>query len=188
VVVPGHAARVIAPVYDALSAQQHEALAATRPDRAASSPYAPDVDTVAEADLEQLLRARGLRVTRPRRAVWEVLRSADGHLTVEQVASAAEALGHDLDLASVYRSLDLLEQLGLARSSRIGDADAARWELAHPDEHFHLVCTSCGGVDHHIGSLVAEVREHLDTGHGFAVEAVELTVTGRCARCRSQHD
>lgn len=152
------------------------------------SPYADRVDTVAEADLEQLLRARGYRVTRPRRAVWEVLRTAEGHLTVEQVASAAAALGHDLDLASVYRSLDLLEQLGLARSSRLGDADASRWEVAHPDEHFHLVCTSCGDVDHHVGSLVAEVRHHLDDGHGFAVESVELTVTGRCARCRRRAD
>ncbi|TVR22577.1 MAG: transcriptional repressor [Nitriliruptor sp.] len=150
-----------------------------------ASAYARGVDTVADADLEQLLRARGHRVTRPRRAVWEVLRTARGHLTVEQVALAAEALGHDVDLASVYRSLDLLEELGLARSGRLGDSDASRWELAHPDEHFHLVCSSCGDVDHHVGSLVAQVRDHLDVGHGFAVDSVELTVTGRCARCRA---
>jgi Fur family transcriptional regulator, ferric uptake regulator len=134
------------------------------------------MDAVAEADLEQLLRTRGYRVTRPRRAVWEVLRAAERHLTVEQIASAAEALGHELDLASVYRTLDLLEELGLARSSRLGDADASRWELAHPDEHFHLVCTVCGEVDHHVGSLVADIRDHLDHGHGFAVDEVELTV------------
>jgi len=142
------------------------------------------VDTVADADLEQLLRTRGHRVTRPRRAVWEVLRTARDHLTVEQVASAAASRGHEVDLASVYRSLDLLEELGLARCSRLGDSDAGRWELAHPDEHFHLVCTSCGDVDHHVGSLVAEIRDHLDAGHGFDVDSVELTVTGRCARCR----
>ena len=142
------------------------------------------MDSVAEADLDQLLRTRGYRVTRPRRGVWEVLCDADGHLTVEEVAARVRAAGHDVDLASVYRTLDLLEELGLARSSRLGDTEASRWELAHPDEHFHLVCTSCGRVDHHIGSLVAQVREHLDTGHGFAVDEVELTVMGRCADCR----
>ncbi len=47
------------------------------------------------------------------------------------------------------------------------------------------MCTSCGDVDHHVGSLVAQVRDHLDVGHGFAVDSVELTVTGRCARCRA---
>lgn len=152
------------------------------PQRAGTA-YAQDVDTVAETDLEQLLRARGYRVTQPRRTVWEVLRTARGHLTVEQVAMEAETRGHEVDLASIYRSLDLLEQLGLARCSRLGASEASRWELAHPDEHFHLVCRSCGSVDHHVGSLVAEVRDHLDAGHGFAVDTVELTVTGRCADC-----
>ncbi len=142
------------------------------------------MDSVAEADLDQLLRARGYRVTRPRRAVWEVLCDAEDHLTVEAVTERTRMAGYDVDLASVYRSLDLLETLGLARSSRLGDSEASRWELAHPDEHFHLVCNSCGRVDHHVGSLVAQVREHLDTGHGFAVDEVELTVTGRCADCR----
>ncbi len=142
------------------------------------------MDSVAEADLDQLLRARGYRVTRPRRAVWEVLCDAEDHLTVEAVTERTHSAGYDVDLASVYRSLDLLETLGLARSSRLGDSEASRWELAHPDEHFHLVCNSCGRVDHHVGSLVAQVREHLDTGHGFAVDEVELTVTGRCADCR----
>ena len=142
-------------------------------------------DTPGAGELETLLRAHGYRVTRPRRAVWEALHGADRHLTVEAVAARTRELGHDVDLASVYRSLDLLAELGLARSSRLGESDASRWELAHPDEHFHLVCRSCGAVDHHVGSLVAQVRDHLDHGHGFAVESVELTVTGRCARCLS---
>ncbi len=142
------------------------------------------MDAVREADLEALLRTRGYRVTRPRRAVWEVLCAAERHLTVEEVSALTQAAGYDVDLASVYRTLDLLEELGLARASRLGEGDANRWELAHPDEHFHLVCSRCGRVDHHIGSLVAQVREHLDTGHGFAVDEVELTVTGRCAECR----
>jgi len=142
------------------------------------------MDTFADADLTALLRDRGYRVTRPRRAVWEALRAAEDHLTVEQVCARIRDAGHEVDTASVYRTLDLLEELGLARSSRLGDTEASRWEVAHPDEHFHLVCTSCGRVDHHIGSLVAQVRDHLDAGHGFAVDEVELTVTGRCTDCR----
>ena len=142
------------------------------------------MDTFADADLTALLRDRGYRVTRPRRAVWETLCAAEDHLTVEQVCARIRDAGHEVDTASVYRTLDLLEELGLARSSRLGDTEASRWEVAHPDEHFHLVCTSCGRVDHHIGSLVAQVRDHLDAGHGFAVDEVELTVTGRCSDCR----
>ncbi|MFP4311198.1 MAG: Fur family transcriptional regulator [Nitriliruptoraceae bacterium] len=142
------------------------------------------MEDATETDLAAVLRAHGHRVTRPRLAVWATLQEGGGHLTAEEVTARTRAAGSEIDVASVYRTLDLLEELGLVRSSRLGDVDASRWELAHPDEHFHLVCTVCGAVDHHVGSLVAQIREHLDQGHGFGVDEVELTVRGRCARCR----
>lgn len=134
-------------------------------------------------ELERVLREHGHRVTRPRRAVWAVLRDARAHLTVEEIAASVADTGEDVDVASVYRTLSLLEELDLARTSRLGDRDAGRWEIAHPDEHFHLVCDECGDVDHHVGSLVAQIREHLGGDHGFEAHAVELVVSGRCARC-----
>jgi Fur family transcriptional regulator, ferric uptake regulator len=134
-------------------------------------------------ELERVLREHGHRVTRPRRAVWAVLRDADAHLTVEEIASQLTESGEDVDVASVYRTLSLLAELDLARTSRLGDGDAGRWEIAHPDEHFHLVCEECGAVDHHVGSLVAQIREHLGGDHGFEAHEVELVVSGRCARC-----
>lgn len=147
---------------------------------------APTIAAVETTDLTQELRTRGYRVTRPRRAVWDVLRDAEGHLTVEQVTDLITASGRDVDLASVYRALALFGELGLARESRLGDSDAGRWELMHPDEHFHLVCERCDQVDHHVGSLVASIHRHLDEGHGFDVRNVELVVTGVCARCRAE--
>jgi Fur family transcriptional regulator, ferric uptake regulator len=134
-------------------------------------------------ELAATLRQRGHRVTRPRQAVWEALARAQSHVTVEELAAAVTAGGVDVDPASVYRALGLFEALGLARVSRLGDGDAGRWELAHPDEHFHLVCEDCGEVEHHVGSLVAELTDHLERGHGFRVTGVELVVTGRCSSC-----
>ena len=134
-------------------------------------------------ELTERLRAAGYRNTRPRRAVWEVLAAADAHLTVEQIDDRLRRTGESVDLASVYRSLALLAELGLARESHLGD-EAGRWERAHPDEHFHLVCVQCGDVDHHVGSLVAQIRDHLDGGHGFEVHDVDLVVSGRCEACR----
>jgi len=132
-------------------------------------------------DLSQVLRQGGYRVTSPRRIVWDALLRVSGHVTVEQIA---DIVGDEVDQASIYRTLALFEELGLARMSRLGDGDAGRWEPAHPDEHFHLVCTGCGDVDHHVGSLVAQIRDHLAEGHGFQADNVELVVNGRCARCR----
>jgi Fe2+ or Zn2+ uptake regulation protein len=134
-------------------------------------------------ELIRLLRVSGYRVTRPRRAVWSVLNDAQGHLTVEEVATLVAERQPGVNLASVYRSLALFAQLNLVRESRLGDEDVTRWEVAHPDEHFHLVCDVCGRVDHHAGDLVAQVVAHLRTGHQFEPRSVELTVAGRCREC-----
>lgn len=139
-------------------------------------PMAPD-------DVQAVLRRRGYRVTGPRRAVWRALSRAEGHLTVDELAARVHAEDPGVNLASIYRSLALFARLGLVRESRLGDADAGRWEVAHPDEHFHLVCDRCGRIDHHVGSLVQEIRDHLSEGHGFEPRDVDLTVTGRCAAC-----
>ena len=73
----------------------------------------------------------------------------------------------------------------MVRESRMVGEESSRWELAHPDEHFHLVCDGCGRIDHHIGSLVQGVRDHLADGHEFEPRSVELIVTGRCGTCTS---
>lgn len=137
-----------------------------------------------DADVTDVLRAHGHRVTRPRRAVWRALVDAEGHLTAEELADQVQRREAGVNLASVYRSLALFQELDLVRESRLGDDDAARWEVAHPDEHFHLVCDVCGAVEHHVGTLVEQVRSHLDDGHGFEARNVELIVSGRCRDCR----
>ncbi|MBA2530460.1 MAG: transcriptional repressor [Euzebyales bacterium] len=134
-------------------------------------------------DIADLLHDHGHRVTTPRRAVWRVLSDAKRHLTVEELASRVQAERSGVNIASVYRALGLFAQYGLVRESRLAGDDAGRWELAHPDDHFHVVCDHCGDVDHHVGDLVEHVRDHLTSGHGFQPDSVELTVRGRCARC-----
>jgi Fur family ferric uptake transcriptional regulator len=174
------------------------------------------MDAATEDDriLAARLRATGNRLTGARRAVWSALGgggsdagtgagtgtgtgagAATGagthggpHLSVDEVVERTHAQGTGVDRATAYRALALLEELGLVRSSQLGAGGAVRWERAHPDEHFHLRCTGCGTVDHHVGTLVATVREHLATGHGFLADDVELTVHGRCATCRAGDD
>lgn len=131
--------------------------------------------------LDDTLRAHGYRVTRPRRTVWDALRRTTDHVTVDELV---ELVDDDVDPASVYRTLALFEELGIARMSRFQDSDAGRWEPAHPDEHFHMVCRVCGQVEHHAGTLVASIQEHLAADHGFVADDVDLTVTGRCSRCQ----
>lgn len=135
-------------------------------------------------DLSTILKESGNRLTEPRLRVWEVLNRAQEHLTVENIVSEVHRADPSINTSSVYRTLGLFADLDLVRESQLGQDEGARWELAHPDDHFHLVCRVCGDVDHHEGDLVDQIRVHLDDGHGFAAEQIDLVVTGMCATCR----
>lgn len=133
-------------------------------------------------DVAHRLRDSGYRLTPQRQLVWDALRRAERHLTAEDIHVAVSDVVPDFNLASVYRTLALLAELDLAKEVRLVDGKA-HWELAHPDDEFHLVCRSCGTVTHHRGPLVEEVRTHLSGSHGFTPERVDLVVHGVCAGC-----
>ena len=133
-------------------------------------------------DVGHRLRDEGYRLTPQRQLVWEVLRNAEHHLTAEDILAEVSRTVPDFNVASVYRTLTLLAELDLAKEVRLGEA-RGYWEIAHPDDEFHLVCRQCGKVTHHQGDLVAQVREHLAGGHGFVAEDVDLVVHGVCEDC-----
>lgn len=133
--------------------------------------------------LATLLREGGHRSTAPRRLVWEALTSAHGHLTAEQIAARVHRHDPTINLSSVYRALTLFTELDLVRESNLGTDGGSRWEPAHPDDQFHLVCESCGEVQHHASDVVDQIRTHLAADHGFAADRVEVVVSGLCASC-----
>jgi len=133
-------------------------------------------------DVGPRLRTEGYRVTPQRQLVWDALRRAEGHLTAEELHEEVTRHAPDLNLASVYRTLRVLAELGLVREVQLGDG-RGHWEVAHPDDAFHLVCRDCGKVEHHEGDLVDSIRTHLSGGHGFTTERVDLVVHGLCADC-----
>jgi Fur family ferric uptake transcriptional regulator len=131
---------------------------------------------------EQLLRATGLRVTRPRVAVLDVL-TQGGHLEVEEITRQVRQRLDSVSTQAVYDVLGALSRAGLAR--RIEPAGgAARFEARAGDNHHHVVCRSCGevaDVDCAVGSAPC-----LDpaTAHGFEVDEAEVTFWGLCPRCQ----
>jgi Fur family ferric uptake transcriptional regulator len=149
--------------------------------RTCRSKYHDCVDATSE--LGPVLRDAGYRLTSPRWLVWSVLRSAPGHLTAEQIAARVNEADPTVNISSVYRSLTLFEELDLVRESHLGIDGSARWEIAHPDDHFHMVCRKCGSVDHHVGELVEQIRAHLADHHSFLADNVDLVVTGVCRDC-----
>ncbi len=132
--------------------------------------------------IEQLLRSRGLRVTRPRLAVLEVLTNG-GHLDVDEIARQVRGRLDAVSIQAVYDVLGALARAGLAR--RIEPAGSpARYEARVGDNHHHLVCRACGLVTD-VDCVVGE-RPCLDpgAGHGFEVDEAEVTFWGLCPDCQ----
>jgi Fur family transcriptional regulator, stress-responsive regulator len=136
----------------------------------------------------ELLRAHGLRVTKPRLAVLEIL-GQGGHLEVDEITRQARAQLDSVSTQAVYDVLGALARAGLAR--RIEPAGSpARYEARTGDNHHHVVCRACGliaDVDCAVGS--APCLDPSET-HGFVLDEAEVTYWGLCPACRelAAHD
>lgn len=134
---------------------------------------------------ESMLRAAGLRVTRPRRTILEVLDAGD-HLDADAVAHATRALLGHLSTQAVYDALNTFTRLGLIR--RIEPAGhPARYETRVGDNHHHLVCRRCGttvDVDCVAGAAPCLTPSPGDPGStGFVLDEAEVTFWGLCSTC-----
>jgi Fur family transcriptional regulator, ferric uptake regulator len=132
------------------------------------------------------LRARGLRWTPQRRILVEVLSEVDGHVTGAELVERCRMRDPDTIPSTVYRTLDVLEELGVIRHSHGADG-REEFHVLPAAEHAHLYCRVCGGSwelssdDPTVVTAVGAVR----TGHGFQVDVPHLTLTGVCAVCRA---
>jgi Fur family transcriptional regulator, ferric uptake regulator len=139
------------------------------------------VMTVAQDELAARLRGRGLRVTPQRLSVLAAVRDL-GHATPEQIADAVP----EVDVTTVYRTLELLEELGLIKHAHLGHG-APSYRPAE-DDHIHVVCHSCGSVIDAPTDLVDGLADRLAGERGFLVDRSHFTVFGRCADCAGTND
>lgn len=136
----------------------------------------PTLEPAVADELTARLRGRGLRLTQQRREVLAAVRHL-GHATPEQIhESVAEA-----DLTTVYRTLDLLEELGFVRHAHLGHG-APSYRPAD-DDHIHVVCHHCGRVLDVDADLVDELAVRLQQNQGFELDRGHFTVFGKCADC-----
>lgn len=132
---------------------------------------------------EQQLRSRGLRVTRPRLAVLEIL-AEGGHLDVDQIASRARERLDSVSMQAVYDVLGALSRAGLAR--RIEPAgSAALYEHRAGDNHHHVVCRGCGAVADVDCAVGAAPCLEPSSAQGFVVDEAEVTFWGLCPTCQA---
>jgi Fur family transcriptional regulator, ferric uptake regulator len=137
---------------------------------------APDLDAAVAA-----LRARGLRVSAARRLVLAALYSSSGPLTAEQIASGVAGKLPRSDLASVYRNLETLEEVGLVRHFHLGHGPGLYATGA--DQREYLVCASCNAVRAVEPKDMDPVRSLIEKRFGYEARFSHFPILGLCPDC-----
>lgn len=133
------------------------------------------------------LRQLGYRITPQREMIIETLVHGDGHMTAEDIFNQLQLRTRAINLATVYRTLDLLVERGLATRTNAWDGKIVYATMQH-GPHIHLVCRKCREiikVNHH---LIASLEEKLKTQYHFEADLQHITIFGLCAECQSNTD
>lgn len=133
---------------------------------------------------QDTLRSRGYRVTPQRHLVLEAVRQLD-HATPDGICGRVRETAEGVNLSTVYRTLDVLEQVGLVAHTHLGQGSTV-YHLSEEADHLHLVCRGCGAVADTPLDIAAELVGELRQRHGFEADAHHLTIFGRCQECRGE--
>ncbi len=133
------------------------------------------------AELASLLRRAGLRMTSQRATVLAALADAGAHPTAEAVAERAHVLDPGLHLATVYRTLRLLEEHHVVSHVHLGHGPAV-YHLAH-ERHAHAVCATCGAQVEVPESMLGPLADQLARTLGFVLDPGHFALSGWCMHC-----
>jgi Fur family ferric uptake transcriptional regulator len=144
-----------------------------------------DASTSRDRQIVRALDQAGLRLTAARRSVAEVIAEQDGHFTAEDVLMRSRARRRSVARATVFRSLDMLADLGLVERVDLPSGEHAYVACEPASHHHHLVCSRCGKSTE-IGELgLAPIIGQIEATTGFQVDSHRLELFGICPECRT---
>jgi Fur family ferric uptake transcriptional regulator len=133
-------------------------------------------------NLIEELKSRGIRVTPQRAIILEAIERMPGHLTAEAVFDAVQQVNAYINLATVYRTLDLLRELDLVSEADMGTG-AAHFALRTHGPHHHAICRVCGRSFEFSHEFLVPLLERLDSDHQFVADAHHIVIFGWCNGC-----
>jgi Fur family ferric uptake transcriptional regulator len=140
---------------------------------------------VASESIVEAFEGAGYRVTAPRRALAALIASRAGHFTADDLLAEAHRGRHGLGRATIFRSLEVLAELGAVERLDLPSGDHA-FVACEPAHHHHVVCSSCGRStevsDHGLEGMAATIERET----GYRVDTHRLELFGVCPRCRSR--
>lgn len=132
-------------------------------------------------EFEELLRSKGYRLTNQRRVIVGELEHVR-HLSAEELHDRVKGDHPELGLSTVYRTLDLLNELGVVRKDDFGEG-YSRYELETERVHHHARCKGCGTVIEFNEELMEYLVLQVERETGFVSDGYEITLKGLCSNC-----
>jgi Fur family ferric uptake transcriptional regulator len=136
--------------------------------------------TTTDAVLE-LLQGQGLRMTPQRRAIVAEIMATDGHITPSSVARRVQERIPGVNASTIYRTLDLLEELGVLSHAHL--EAGAEYHRSAESDHVHLTCSRCGADDSLSLAEAATLKRLIAEHRGFQPDLTHFAISGLCARC-----
>ena len=133
---------------------------------------------------DEHIRSAGLRRTAQRDLILEIFLSTEDHLTSEDLHSLVHKKDPTVGLTTIYRTLKLLTEAGLAREVRFGDGKTYYEHHYNHDHHDHMICTECGKVIEFLSPDIEALQDQMASNFGFRPTHHSLRMWGICADCQ----
>lgn len=128
---------------------------------------------------------KGLRSTRQRDVILDIFLSTHQHVSVEELYLKVKAASPGVGQATVYRTLKLFVEAGLAREILLHDGQTRYEHVLAGEHHDHLVCTGCNAIIEFENETIEKLQDEIAARHGFKIRSHKLEIYGLCANCRS---
>jgi Fur family ferric uptake transcriptional regulator len=133
-------------------------------------------------DIVRKLAEQGYRLTPQRIMVISAIEDSDGHISAEEIYAQVIAKYPNVNISTVYRTLELLKRLGLVTETDLGEG-RVRYHPAGKGHHHHLVCQECGAIIDLDESILSDLKSALLREYQFSADLRHLAIFGRCVNC-----
>ena len=134
-------------------------------------------------DIAGKLSQQGYRLTPQRMMILSAIESSDNHISAEEIHAQIIAKYPNVNISTVYRTLELLKHLGLVTETDLGEG-RVRYHPAEKGHHHHLVCRECGAIIDLDESLLVPFKIAILREYGFNADLRHLAILGHCAKCK----
>jgi Fur family ferric uptake transcriptional regulator len=132
----------------------------------------------------EFITQKGLKSTRQRDIILDAFLASDRHMSIEDLYLKLRAKHPNIGYATVYRTLKLFAESGIAREIQFGDGQTRYEHVAEGEHHDHLVCTHCGAIAEFENETIEKLQDEVAKSHDFIIETHKLELYGICAKCR----